>query len=101
MANKRGKFKPNKKHYNFGLACLHIRICAFLWLCKIYLYQDIRRYSKRAEESYLVKDRMAELKRKMKECKELELDVFKVVPGKERTVFLTTISFTFMFVNLT
>ena len=82
MANKHGKFKPNKKHYNFGLACLHIRICAFLWCCKIYLYQDIRRYSKRKGEAYLVKQRMEELRYKMKNCKELELDVFKVVPGK-------------------
>ena len=84
--------KPNKKHYNFGLACLHIRICAFLWCCKIYLYQDIRRYSKRKGEAYLVKQRMEELRYKMKNCKELELDVFKVVPGKGSTVFLTTIS---------
>ena len=87
MGKRNGKFKANKAHFNFGLACLHIRINCFLWLCKIYLYQDIKSRSKTKAQTPLFKARMKELRKKMKECKELDLDVFKVIPGQTQPIF--------------
>ena len=80
MARRKSKkFKPNPNHFKFGIASLHTRINAFLWLCKGYLYQDIKAYSKTEEQAPLVKERMEELKVKMLE--ELGLPVFQCTPG--------------------
>ena len=86
MGKRNARFKPNKAHFNFGIACLHLRINAFLWLCKIYLYQDIQCYQKTKAQEPLFKQRLEELRVKMKE--ELDLEVFKLIPGHCQAYFL-------------
>ena len=86
MAKRRGKFRPNKRHFNFGIATLHLRICAFLWLCKIFLYQDIKRRTKTKAQEPLYKARMEELREKMKS--QLQLNVFTPIPGQTLPYFL-------------
>ena len=81
----RGGFKPNKRHYNFGLACLHVRMNAFLWLCKFYLYKDIKAYSKTKEQEPLIKKRMEELQQRFWD--RLKLKVFKCTPGQLNSNF--------------
>ena len=80
MAHRRHKrFKPNKNHFKFGIASLHIRICAFLWLCKTFIYQDVKAYAKKKGDGPLCKQRLEELRLLCEE--RLGLDVFKCSPG--------------------
>ena len=81
LAKRHGKFKPNRDHFKFGVASLHVRMCAFLWLCKSYLYQDIKAYAKSDADvdDPLIKQRMDELKEKFLD--RLNLPVYQVQPG--------------------
>ena len=75
MSKRHGKWKVNENHFAFGIACLHVRLCAFTWLCKGFLYADFKRWSKDGpEEKALIDARMKELQRRFKE--ELELPVY-------------------------
>ena len=83
LAKRFGKFTPNPKHFKFGVASLHIRINAFLWLCKSWLYQDIKAYAKRDSKTDdpLIKERMCQLKDRFMESK-LKLPVYQVNAGQ-------------------
>ena len=74
MAKRHGNFTPNTNHYAFGLACLHLRINAFLWICKGFLYKDIRSWSKGPNQSHLIKRRKKELQKRFMD--ELNLPVY-------------------------
>ena len=79
LAKKNGKFKPHEENFKFGIACLHVRICAFNWMCKTLRYKDIRRYRKKKGEANFIKNRTKQLKAKIR--KEFGRDAFKVNPG--------------------
>ena len=81
LAKKNGKFKPNKENFKFGIACLHVRICAFQWMCKTLLYKDIRRYKKKKGQSHLIKRRLKELKAKIRAA--FGRDAYKLIPGSK------------------
>ena len=75
MSKRHGKWKVNENHFALGIACLHVRLCAFTWLCKGFLYKDFKRWSKDGPaEQALIDARKAELQRRFLE--ELDLPVY-------------------------
>ena len=83
LAKRHGNFTPNPNHFKFGVASLHIRINAFLWLCKSFLYQDIKAYAKRdaKTDDPLIDERMKQLKERFMQSK-LKLPVYQVNAGQ-------------------
>ena len=94
LAKRRGKFKIKGHRCKFGIASLHARKSAFQWVCKAFLYADVKAYARNnvldPEIDDKIKDRLKELQRRFKQ--RLNLEVYQVLPGTNQ------ISFTLKFV---
>ena len=65
--------------YKYGLSPSHARVKGMEWMCKTYLYKDVKSWSFPRGMTHLKKDRMPELQEQMKE--KIGVDVYKVRPG--------------------
>ena len=78
MGQNDDNLQPNPDTYKYGFSPCHSRMKGFELICKGYLYdhENIRSWSCKKENRYIVDERMTQLQKGMKD--EFNLEVFKV-----------------------